>query len=256
MKVQTWQMNPKRGITLVALVITIIVLLILAGITISLTIGQNGIITRAQEAGKNYLEAQNKELADLADLEEQLDEAFMSDKALILEWDISEWDKTLVSPGEFNPEWHNYDYEIDWGDGTVSHVTSEQPVTHTYQAGGTYQTKIVGICEFLTTQTYEDDDKLKKVVQWGDVGLKNVNLSQTAITQVASPNKNTFAQVTNLNGMFSYCHDLTSIPADLFKGCTNVISFDNTFYQCDALTSIPADLFKECTNVTSFYRYF
>ena len=55
----------REAITLVALVITIIVLLILAGITISLTIGQNGIITRAQEAGKNYLNAQDQELAGL-----------------------------------------------------------------------------------------------------------------------------------------------------------------------------------------------
>ena len=39
-----------KGITLIALVVTIIVLLILAGIALNLTIGQNGIFTRAQEA--------------------------------------------------------------------------------------------------------------------------------------------------------------------------------------------------------------
>ena len=39
-----------KGITLIALVVTIIVLLILAGVAISLTLGQNGIITRAQTA--------------------------------------------------------------------------------------------------------------------------------------------------------------------------------------------------------------
>lgn len=39
-----------RGITLIALVVTIIVLLILAGSTISLVVGQNGIITRANQA--------------------------------------------------------------------------------------------------------------------------------------------------------------------------------------------------------------
>ena len=59
----------RKGITLVALVITIIVLLILAGITITLTIGQNGIIIRAQEAGKNYLNAQDQELAGLNNLD-------------------------------------------------------------------------------------------------------------------------------------------------------------------------------------------
>lgn len=51
----------QKGITLVALVITIIVLLILAGITISLVLGNNGIINRAQEAGKNYTQAANHE---------------------------------------------------------------------------------------------------------------------------------------------------------------------------------------------------
>ena len=39
-----------KGITLVALVVTIIVLLILAGVAISLTIGSNGIFSRAQTA--------------------------------------------------------------------------------------------------------------------------------------------------------------------------------------------------------------
>ena len=45
----------ERGITLVALVVTIIVLLILAGVAISLTIGQNGLFKRAQNAAE-YLE--------------------------------------------------------------------------------------------------------------------------------------------------------------------------------------------------------
>ena len=48
-KIEKMKKNTK-GITLVALVVTIIVLLILAGVAISLTIGQNGIITRAQMA--------------------------------------------------------------------------------------------------------------------------------------------------------------------------------------------------------------
>lgn len=40
----------QKGITLVALVITIIVLLILAGVSISLVIGQNGILSKATNA--------------------------------------------------------------------------------------------------------------------------------------------------------------------------------------------------------------
>lgn len=51
----------QNGITLVALVITIIVLLILASVTISLTLGENGIFGLAQQAGKNYQNAADKE---------------------------------------------------------------------------------------------------------------------------------------------------------------------------------------------------
>ena len=43
-------MKNKNGITLIALVITIIVLLILAGVSISLTLGQNGVLTQAKTA--------------------------------------------------------------------------------------------------------------------------------------------------------------------------------------------------------------
>lgn len=55
----------QKGITLVALVITIIVLLILAGVTISLTLGENGIFKTAEGAAKNYTNAQDKELYDM-----------------------------------------------------------------------------------------------------------------------------------------------------------------------------------------------
>ena len=58
----------ETGITLIALIITIIILLILAGVTINLTIGENGIFKAAKNAGKNYMEAQDRELAEIANL--------------------------------------------------------------------------------------------------------------------------------------------------------------------------------------------
>ena len=44
-------MNKQKGITLIALVITIIVLLILAGISIATLTGENGILKKATVAG-------------------------------------------------------------------------------------------------------------------------------------------------------------------------------------------------------------
>ena len=61
--------NNNKGITLIALVITIIVLLILAGVTINLTLGENGIFRTAEQAGRNYTQAQEQEIAGLAEFE-------------------------------------------------------------------------------------------------------------------------------------------------------------------------------------------
>ena len=47
-------MKQNNGLTLIALVITIIVLLILAGVSIALTLGENGIISRATTVESTY----------------------------------------------------------------------------------------------------------------------------------------------------------------------------------------------------------
>ena len=62
-------LNNARGITLIALVITIIVLLILAGVTIATLTGDNGILTRAQEAKNKTEQASVDELRKLTQLE-------------------------------------------------------------------------------------------------------------------------------------------------------------------------------------------
>ena len=60
------RVNGKNGITLIALVITIIVLLILAGVTIATLTGDNGILTKAQSAKTQNDKATVKEQVDLA----------------------------------------------------------------------------------------------------------------------------------------------------------------------------------------------
>ena len=62
-----------KGITLIALVVTIIVLLILAGIAISLTIGNNGIFSRAETAVNTWRNAETNEQLAMGDLEDWMD---------------------------------------------------------------------------------------------------------------------------------------------------------------------------------------
>lgn len=58
----------QNGVTLVALVVTIIVLIILAGVSIAMVIGDNGIIPNAQKAAtdtRTQSETENKEMKNL-----------------------------------------------------------------------------------------------------------------------------------------------------------------------------------------------
>ena len=52
--------NFEKGITLIALVITIIILLILAGISIAMLTGDNGILTKASNSKEQTAVARNR----------------------------------------------------------------------------------------------------------------------------------------------------------------------------------------------------
>ena len=61
------QKNKQKGITLIALVVTIIVLIILAGVSINMLVGENGIINMAQRAKNETEQAQRDEEVELTE---------------------------------------------------------------------------------------------------------------------------------------------------------------------------------------------
>ena len=63
----------KKGITLVALVITIVVLLILAGVSINLVLGNNGIIAKAKDAETKSAEASQNDLKGMNGLVSEME---------------------------------------------------------------------------------------------------------------------------------------------------------------------------------------
>ena len=63
----------KNGITLVALVVTIVVLLILAGVSINLVLGNNGIIAKAKEARDKSAQASQNDLIAMNELAQAIE---------------------------------------------------------------------------------------------------------------------------------------------------------------------------------------
>ena len=87
-----------KGITLIALVITIIVLLILAGVSITMLTGENGILKKAKEAQEKTKVAAEQEEKDLAKLNK---------------WLIGEDDGIKVNFNGYTPNtWTNQDITV------------------------------------------------------------------------------------------------------------------------------------------------
>ena len=95
----------QSGITLIALVITIVVLIILAGVAINLTLSQNGIFNKATQAREKYSAAEAKERLEQEILNIQI-EAVKEGKEFSLKYLNEKLDKTkyeIILDDEENP---------------------------------------------------------------------------------------------------------------------------------------------------------
>ena len=78
-KLKRVDIKKNKGITLIALVITIIVLLILAGVSIAMLTGNNGILTQAKLAKENTEAAKEQEEKDLDKISSYINEKTIKD---------------------------------------------------------------------------------------------------------------------------------------------------------------------------------
>lgn len=69
----------EKGITLIALVVTVVVLIILAGITIRLVFSNNSVISRAREAANLTNESVEQDQEDISELKNTIDDTFSND---------------------------------------------------------------------------------------------------------------------------------------------------------------------------------
>ena len=114
------QKRKERGITLVALVVTIVVLLILAGITINLILGNNSIFDLARKAGEETNNAVGDEMALLGNLTNYLEEGRWKDK--------TEENTKGIETADGGVEFTG----LDWTDGKA-HVTVNKKVENGYK---------------------------------------------------------------------------------------------------------------------------
>ena len=104
-------LKTKKGITLVALGVTIVVLLILAGISVNLVLGNDGLIGRAKEAREKTAQGQENTQKEMNIIEKNMDKS------------IGEWDPRKNLPTktveEAKADYVDENTKVDFSDGTV-----------------------------------------------------------------------------------------------------------------------------------------
>ena len=201
----------EKGITLIALVVTIIVLIILAGASISMISGENGILRRAVEAKEKAELSQNQEKIDFRELEDNIED------------DTKNFDIEKVmdeNPGEL---------KVDTTDNNILIINSiEDLVAFSYNVnnGNTYEGKTIKLSKDLdfgsnksyvnpyrkdySNYGYEDELKTELVET---KGFKPIGNYQNPFKGTFDGNnkkiRNVFIKATNYTGFFGVVEDAT-----------------------------------------------
>ena len=149
-----------KGITLVALVITVVVLLILAGVSIATLTGDNGILTRAQEAKNKTEEAALEEKIQLLAAEtvinqytgeneektaEELQKELNEQGENVL---VIQWDKYIIFDLEKNEEYRvmsdgNVEY---WGENNIGNkLNNLSDINESYIGIDSQGNQVIGV---------------------------------------------------------------------------------------------------------------
>ena len=254
-----------KGITLIALVITIVIILILAGITITTVLGDNGVIELAEQAKKETIVTTVKEAIDIAKLSKSLEK----EDGLITEDELKE---ILENYGEIiysedgetiegiieNQEGYevllpdimdgviNQNIYVKlYTDGTLAFSNNKNTVIDGKEISKDYgnikgKTYIHHWEEeqiIADTPWYEDINSIEKAIF-----LDEVKPSSTE-AWFANCNK-----ITELENMENLNTTYTETMSYMFAGCTNLTKLDINMLNTKRVTST-SHMFAVCTNL-------
>ena len=214
----------KKGITLIALVVTIVVLLILAGVSISLILDKNGIIQKSKDARAKWNNAQMNE-------EKNMDEI---DKAL----DAIVYNK--IDPTEM--------YAVLYSDGTLVFYKSIENILNE-RNGAT----IVKQTEDISDTQELSEDELKALLFWvGDQDQAD-QITSVVIDEEIAPKsaKKLFMNLKNIENIIGLnklntCNVTTML--DMFRNCSNLKSVDLSMFNTEKVTTM-CRMFALCTSI-------
>jgi len=180
----------EKGITMVALVVTIIILIILAGVSINMTLGENGIIKKAQEAKRQQVISETKEKIRMEILEAQID-AMERDEEIKQEQirDI------IANYGELQEDGETIvikdtNYKIDLSEIYTDKTTTEGNEAEYKEKIALLEAKIEELKQQLEELTTRDENK---TIYQVSIGI--INTAYSSNGEIIMPNSESYKSV-------------------------------------------------------------
>ena len=222
MKLKTNNKRTQKGITLIALVVTIVVLLILAGVSLNAIFSENGLINRAKDAQNKMNQAQENDLANLNELSNWIEnniegvEKINDDLTLVKSWTCSNggsWSEEIPAGGKVEGDIIANLYIT----GNKLNLTEEISVD-------LYKLVIEGAGKMGAIVNFDEEN----VIQAGYAWWKNVKQTEELFKkfEVGELDLSTvdFSQIS-AGGFIESVEikeGITNIPNNAFRGCKNL----------------------------------
>ena len=214
----------KKGITLIALVITIVVLLILAGVTVSLILDENGIIAKSKDARARWNNAQMNEEKNMGEIDKTLDEIVYN----------------KIDPTEM--------YAVLYSDGALVFYQKTENILNE-RNGAT----IVKQTENISDTQELSEDELKALLFWIGGQEQADQITSVVIAEEIAPKstKKLFRDLKNIENIIGLnklntCNVTTM--HDMFRNCSNLKSVDLSTFNTEKVTTMYA-MFAYCTRI-------
>ncbi len=183
----------EKGITLIALVVTIIILLILAGVTLNMAMSGNGLFSRARNAADKYKKAQEDEQDLISEIGKEMNSEYVG--AYITGYEPTEGSCTITGAQSGTGEdqtfttakeqeklsWRIWDY-----DGTILRIILDKPTKQTLKLTNVngYNNGVWAINEVCRKcfGQYEEDNYNGKM----KTGISVANLRRSDIEKVST----------------------------------------------------------------------